>query len=396
MQHRNTQIHGHCEPGFEAVREQFLRNYKQGLEIGSCVSFTHNNKVVVDLWAGDADKSKNHAWGKDTLATIFSGTKSLAALCVLRLADQGKIDLELPVCHYWPEFSYHGKSSIPVKWLLSHKAGLAGAGKVLMPWTLDDNEALSSSLAQQQPWWEPGEAHGYHAITMGWLIGKLIKNVTGKSAGQYFREEIALPLDLDIHIGLDPHEHYRVAKMQLLGGMPILHKDILNLISGTIVEKHRGMSLSAFVNPVSLGISAIGNLKRWPEIEQPAANGMANARSMAMLYSVLANGGVGRNGYQLLSPEMLEHCWIERSNGLDLVLKRNTRFSHGFMLPQNCPLTSFGPGQRSFGHNGMGGSLSFADPDNKVSFGYVMNKMGTYLLVDPRPRALIDTFYKCL
>ena len=110
MQHRNTQIHGHCEPGFEAVREQFLRNYKQGLEIGSCVSFTHNNKVVIDLWAGDADKSKNHAWGKDTLATIFSGTKSLAALCVLRLADQGKIDLELPVCHYWPEFSYHGKS----------------------------------------------------------------------------------------------------------------------------------------------------------------------------------------------------------------------------------------------------------------------------------------------
>lgn len=396
MHYRDTQINGFVAPGFEPVREQFLRNFKLGREVGASACFTHNNKVVVDLWAGHADQRKNKAWKENTLATIFSGTKGLAALCTLRLADQGLIDLDAPISKYWPEFSYHGKSHIPISWILSHKAGLVGANKVLMPWTLKNEEALAASLADQQPWWEPGEGHGYHAITMGWLLGKIIRNVTGKSAGQYFREEIAQPAGLDIHIGLDPREHDRVAKMQLLGGIPVLHRDILGLLSGTVTEKKRGMSLSAFTNPLSLGLSALGNTKTWAEIEQPAANGMANARSMAKLYGILANGGCTEDGYQILSPELLEHCWIERSNGADLVLKRNTRFSHGFMLSQDCPLTSYGPGTRSFGHNGMGGSLSIADPDNNVSFGYVMNKMGTYILVDPRPRGLIDTFYQCL
>ncbi len=398
MHHRHTEIHGHCEPGFATVKDQFLRNFKQGLETGASLCISIDQQPVVDLWAGQAAPGKQ-AWRENTIATIFSGTKGLAALCILRLADQGKLDLDTPISHYWPEFAANGKGDIPVGWVLSHRAGLAGANRLLMPWTLADNEALATSMAKLKPWWTPGTAHGYHAITMGWILGKLVKNVTGKSLGQYFRNEIARPLGLDIHIGLSPSEHERVAKMQLFSGMPILHRDILQIISGSLAEPVstlRGMSLSAFINPFSLGLAAVGNFKIWAELEQPAANGMANARAMATLYGILASGGTASNGYTLLSPEMLEQCWIERSHGMDLVLKRYTRFSHGFMLNQPGPLTSFGPGKRAFGHNGMGGSLTFADPDNKVSFAYVMNKMSTYVLVDPRPRGLIDAFYAAL
>lgn len=395
MINKDIEIHGHFEPEFKAVRDQFYKHFKQDKEIGASVSMTVGGNTVVDLWGGNTDRAGNTPWSKDTLATIFSGTKGLASLCALRLADQGKLDLEASISDYWPEFSYHGKSQIPVKWILSHKAGLVGTGKVLLPKTLYDNDALADSLAKQQPWWEPGEGHGYHAITMGWLMGKIVQNITGKSLGQYFREEIAQPLGLDLHIGLDPHEQYRVAKMYLISGLPDVHDDILNILKGAITEDKRGMTISAFLNPLTLGLHAVTNTKIWPRLEQPAANGMANARAMAKLYGVLANGGTADNGYQLLSPDMLAKCWEEQSSGMDLVLKRPTRFSYGFMMTQEGPLASYGPGSRSFGHVGMGGSLSFADPDSKTSFGYVMNKMGTYVLVDPRARSLIDTFYSC-
>lgn len=393
---KKIDIHGYCDPRFKAVRDQFHKHFKIGNEIGASLCLTVEGETVVDLWAGMADKKQRKPWAQNTLATIFSGTKGLAALVTLRLVDQGLIDLEAPVSDYWPEFGQKGKDTIPVKALLNHQAGLVGPNRLLMPWTYTDMDALADSLAKTRPWWVPGSAHGYHAITMGWLLDKLVSNVTGKSVGQYFRDEIARPLNLDIHIGLAEHEHHRVARMELLGGIPVIHKDLINLTRGTVDTRYPGMVASAFTNPISLGLTAIRNSKTWPQLEQPAANGMANARSMAQLYGVLANGGVSQDGYQLLSEEMLAKCWEEQSLGKDLVLRRNTRFSNGFMLSQDEPLAAFGKGERSFGHNGMGGSLSFADPDYNTSFGYVMNKMGTYLLVDVRARALIDTFYRCL
>lgn len=396
MPNTHIPIHGFVEPGFEAVKEQFLRNFQLRKEVGASVCFTHKNRVVVDLWAGLADKRKKTPWTENTLATIFSGTKGLTALCILRLVEQGKIDLDAPVSQYWPEFAAQGKEHIPVRWILSHKAGLPGVSKVLMPWTLKDEEAQATSLANQALWWTPGKQHGYHAVTMGWLLGKLIRNITGKSVGEFFREEIAEPAGLDMYIGLPAGEHHRVAKIQLIHGIPVLHKDIINLMTGAVTEPQKGMTISAFTNPISLGLAALGNSRLWPEIEQPAANGMANARSLAKLYGALSCGGKTSEGYTILSERTLPLCWEEQVNGHDLVLKRNTRFSNGFMLSQPGPLTSYGPGTRSFGHTGMGGSLAIGDPDNEVGFGYVMNKLGTYILVDARTRGLIDTFYRCL
>jgi len=391
------EIYGHCEPGFEAVKDQFRKNFTLDNEIGASVSMVHQGKTVVDLWAGIADKKSEQAWSKDTIATIFSGTKALSALVILRLVEQGQLTLDAPIANYWPEFATHGKSTITVRDILSHKAGLPAPSKFLVPWSYSNVNTLADHLAKMKPWWDGNQQHGYHAITMGWLLSKLVKNITGKTLGTVFKEDIARPLNLDIHIGLDPTEHHRVARMELMGNNPpVVHNDLLALLKGTISSEYKGMTLSAFTNPLTLALSAISNAKKFPEVEQPAVNGMSNARNLASLYGVLANGGKADNGYQLLSKDTLPLCWEEQSYGHDLILKRCTRFSNGFMLSMNEPLGSYGPGTRSFGHNGMGGSLAFADPDNQVGFGYVMNRMGTYLLVDVRARTLIDVFYKCL
>ncbi|MGM0564964.1 MAG: serine hydrolase domain-containing protein, partial [Pseudomonadota bacterium] len=249
---------------------------------------------------------------------------------------------------------------------------------------------------RMETWWEPGSAHGYHAITMGWLVGQLVERVTGMTLGAYFQREIAGPLKLDIHIGLDEVHHDRVGQSIMMDGIPDLHEDIINILKGSVTETHRGLTLSAFLNPLALGLHALRNSSTWKSCEQPAANGMATARDLARLYGILASGGRDESGYSLLSADTLPLCWEEQSAGPDLVLKRPTRFSNGFMLTQPGPLSSYGPGERSFGHNGLGGSLCVADPDHRTGFGYVMNKIGTYVLVDPRPRALLDRFYECL
>ncbi|EDY86605.1 beta-lactamase [gamma proteobacterium HTCC5015] len=390
-------IQGYCPPEFAPVKDQFYKHLKQGRDIGAGLSFSVDGETAIDLWGGWTDRQRQQHWQEDTLITIFSCTKGLAALCALHLVDQGRLDLDAPVSQYWPEFRGHGKERMPVRYLLNHRAGLPGANKLLRHNTLHDLGALSGSLASMKPWWEPGSAHGYHAITMGWLVGQLVEHITGESLGRYFKREIADPLDLDIHIGLDEMHHERVAKAVLFDGIPDVHDDIVNIVKGVFTEPQKGMTLSAFANPAALGLHAFFNSAVWKNNEQPAANGMATAQSLAKLYGILANAGQDREtGKELLSPETLSLCWEEQSSGHDLILKRPTRFSNGFMLSQPGPLSSYGPGERSFGHNGLGGSLCVADPDHRTSFAYVMNKIGTYVLVDPRARALLDRFYECL
>jgi CubicO group peptidase (beta-lactamase class C family) len=196
------EIHGTCDPRFAAVRDVFLANFAEDDEIGAAVAVVVDGKTVVDLWAGWADPDRTRPWQRDTIANVYSCTKGMTALCLHRLVEQGRVDLDAPVARYWPEFAQAGKEGIPVRWLLSHRAGLAAVKPMLPAEALYDWDAMVAALAAETPWWEPGTKHGYHAVTFGWLVGEVVKRVSGKSLGSYFRDEVAGPLGVDFHIGL--------------------------------------------------------------------------------------------------------------------------------------------------------------------------------------------------
>lgn len=389
------ELAGECSPEFHPVRDLFYRNFRAGREVGAALCIRVEGEVAVDLWAGWTDARKNRPWQPDTLATIYSCTKGLAALCVLRLVDQGKLELDVPVATYWPAFAQNGKAGITLRHILGHRAGLPAIRTALPDSAMEDPAVIETHLERTQPWWEPGTAHGYHALTIGWLLGRLVRAASGQSLGQYFADEIAGPLGLDIHIGLPLSEAGRLSRPAFSRALLRPHADAARLAAGIVLEGWNAMTIKAFANPRQMGRHAATASPTWHQNEHPAANGMATARDLAALYAILAQGGTSDTGYQALSPETLPLCWEEQSFGLDRILKRATRFSHGFMLGQPGPLASLGPGPRSFGHTGLGGTLTFADPDRQVGFGYVTNRLGNYVLVDPRPQELLQTFYRC-
>lgn len=392
----SPEIAGTCSPEFHPVREVLYRSLKEGRDIGAGVSFQVEGETVVDLWGGWTSVVKTRAWQQDTLTNIFSCTKGLAALCVLRLVDAGRLELDVPVAQYWPAFAQNGKEGITLRHILGHRAGLPAIDPLLSFTQRLEPFHFEAHLERARPRWQPDTAHGYHALTIGWLLGRIVQIVTGKTLGRYFADEIAKPLQLDIHIGTDRAHFSRISRPVYSLALLEPHPDLLTLLAGVLRDGRNAVTLKALANPLSVGLHAITLSPTWSRIEQPAANGMATARDLAKLYGILANGGRSRDGFVLLSERLLPLCWQEQSCGPDRVLKRHTRFSHGFMLSQPDRYASFGPGTRSFGHNGLGGTLTVADPDAKAGFGYVTNRLGNYLLVDPRPRALLDAFYRCL
>ena len=385
----DTQIHGHCDARFGAVREAFAEGFRSRNEIGSAVAVTLDGKSVVDLWAGHADLSRTRPWARDTIVNIYSCTKGMTALCAHQLVERGQLDLDAPVATYWPEFAQASKARIPVRWLLSHRSGLPAVRDMLPPEALYDWTAMCDALAAQSPWWEPGTHHGYHAVTFGWLVGEVVRRITGRSLGTYFREEIAGPLGLDLHIGLPDAEHGRVAEMSEIPTDQV-DPDALGLAQ-VVFSDPEGMAARAFVNPPSMALGP--NNPEWRRAEIPGANGHGAARDLARVYGALARGGTV-DGIRMLSAESVARCASEQSFGPDQVLQISTRFGLGFMLPQERPDARFGPSKRAFGHPGAGGSLGFADPEHRVGFGYVMNRMGPHVLLDQRAVALIDAVYK--
>lgn len=390
------ELGGDCSPEFNPVRDRFWKNFKAGRETGAALSIQVDGEVAVDLWAGWTSARRDQPWQHDTLGTIYSCTKGLAALCVLRLVGEGRLALDAPVAEYWPAFAQNGKEGITLRQVLAHRAGLPAIRAALPQAAVQDATIIEQYLEESRPWWEPGSTHGYHALTIGWLLGRLVREVSGRSLGNYFADEIARPLGLDIHIGLPASEAGRLSSPALGAALLVPHGDVARLAWGIVRDGLGAMTIRAFANPLHLGMHAATSSATWHQSEHPAANGMATARDLARLYAILARGGRSESGHEVLAPDMLPLCWEELSAGHDRVLKRPTRFSHGFMLGQPGPLSCFGPGQRSFGHNGLGGTLTIADPDHKVGFGYVTTRLGNYVLVDPRPRELLDTFYSCL
>jgi CubicO group peptidase (beta-lactamase class C family) len=385
------EIHGTCDRRFAPVREAFARNFRERDEVGAALSIVVDGDPVVDLWGGFADQARTRPWEQDTIVNVYSCTKGMAALCLHRLVAEGKVDLDAPVARYWPEFAQAGKERLPVRWLLSHRSGLAAVRDVLPGDALYDFDAMTAALAAETPWWEPGSAHGYHAVTFGWLVGEVVRRVSGRSVGRYFREEIAEPLGADFHIGLDDAHHERVAEMsQLAMPAPDMEGPQLAMV---IMSDPEGLAAKAFMNPPSMALGV--NHAAWRKAEIPGANGTGNARAMARIYGALARGGAV-DDVHVLERDGVARCADEQSHGPDLVLQVSTRFGLGYMLPQQSKDTQLGRGERAFGHPGAGGHLGFADPDAQVGFGYVINRMGPHILLDPRAIELVDAVYDCL
>ena len=382
------EVHGVCDSRFNAVKEAFADNFPTHGEVGAAVAVTVDGQPVVDLWAGHADAARTRAWEQDTIVNVYSTTKGMTATCAHRLVDQGLLDLDAPVANYWPEFAQAGKEELPVRYLLSHRAGLPAVSDPLPAGSIYDWDVMTAALAKQEPWWEPGTKHGYHALTFGWLVGEVIRRVSGKSPGAYFREEIAEPLGLDFHIGLAAEHDGRTAEMI---PAPLPQPGEPNLLAEIFANP---MGLKAFViSPDMMDMSGV-NTREWRAAEIPSANGHGNARAVARFYGALARGGE-LDGVRVLSPSAIDQAIVEQSSGTDAVLTLPIRFGLGFIL--TMPDRPIGPNPRTFGHAGMGGSLGFADPDAKVGFGYAMNKMiATTDFIDPRWQSLIDAIYASL
>ncbi len=382
-------INGECDPRFARVREAFVENFERRDEVGASASVVIDGRCVVDLWAGHADPARTRPWNRDTIVNVWSTTKGLCAMCAHRLADQGKLDLDAPVAKYWPEFAAGGKGSIPVTALLNHKAGLAAIKAPLKHDDLFSWEKVTGELARQEPWWQPGTKQGYHAITFGWLVGEVVRRVSGKSLGTYFRDEIVQPLGAEAYIGIGPEFDARVAEIiyapEPKPGEPNLFAEMM--------KDPASVSAMALFNPPTMFAQATTNSRAWRGAEIPGANGHANARALARIYGALARGGEV-DGVKLFGPREIERCYTEQAYGRDAVLPLKTRFGLGFMLSQ--PGAQMGPNAHTFGHPGAGGSLGFADPDAKVGFGYAMNQMSNEPLLDPRAGALIAAIYSSL
>ena len=382
-------IDGHCEPRFTAVREQFFANFTERGDVGAAVCVYLDGVRVVDCWGGHADAARTRPFGPDTIVSVASTTKGMVALCAHMLAERGKLDLDAPVARYWPDFAAAGKQDIPVRWLLSHRAGLPAIRPSLSAAALFDWTAMTAALAETAPWWTPGERHGYHAVTYGHLVGEVIRRVDGRTVGAFLRDEVTGPLRADFFIGVPEEADGRAA--EVLPPPPPGEPTIWD----TLLADPESVSGRTFLNPPRpLGLV---NTRAWRAAEIPGANGHTSARGVARAYAALARGGE-LDGVRLLAPGTIEGAIVEQSRGRDAVLTLPTRFATGFMLAMPGGIFNCGPGRRTFGHPGHGGSIGFADPDARVGFGYVTNQYvtGTPTHPDRRVPSLVDAVYAAL
>jgi CubicO group peptidase (beta-lactamase class C family) len=378
------ELHGTCDARFAAVRDAISGNFRDHGEVGAAVALTVDGRPVVDLWAGWADAARTRPWQRDTLVNVFSVGKAMAAVALLILVERRQIDLDAPVARYWSEFAAAGKDAITVRLLLAHRAGLPAIRRALPAGAMYEWTLMTSALAAETPWWEPGRTHGYHVNTFGFLVGELVRRVGGASFGRFFHHEVAGPLGADFHFGIGPAEDARIADY-LFGDAEAPPESA----GAEEVDARQRLVRAVYLNPP--GVSGMGtvNTRAWRAAEMPSTNGHANARAVARIYSALACGGA-TGGIRLLERGTIDAAIAEASCGRDAVLERPSRFGLGFQLTQ--PERPLGPNPRSFGHFGAGGSLGFADPDARLAFAYTTNAAGPRWQ-NPRNRALIDAVY---
>ncbi|MFI9838909.1 serine hydrolase domain-containing protein [Nonomuraea sp. NPDC051941] len=365
------EIGGDTAPGFEAVREAFAADLAGEPETGAAVSVYLHGRKVVDLWGGIADPGTGRPWERDTLQLVYSTTKAVTATCALLLSERGELDLDAPVAEYWPEFAANGKKRIPVRWLLTHQAGLPAIDQPITPREAIAWEPMVTALAAQRPYWEPGTDHGYHGLTYGWLVGEVVRRVSGRSLGTFLADEIAAPLGLDLWIGLPETERHRVSRII---DTPPDFQAMARIDLNALPEPLREV-MTAFADPTSLTRRSLAvvtppldhNRPEEQAAEMPATNGICTARALARFYAALI-GEV--DGHRILTPGTLTAATAEQVSGIDRILRMPVRIGTGFGLPTP---DAFWYSPTAFGFPGRGGSLGFADPATGLAFGYVMN-----------------------
>ncbi|HYT91835.1 MAG TPA: serine hydrolase domain-containing protein [Gemmataceae bacterium] len=389
-------VQGICDPRFQAVREEFERNFRERGEVGASVCAIVDGQTVVDLWGGLADRAAGRPWQRDTLGLVWSCTKGAVALCVHILVARGLIDLDLPVARYWPQFAQAGKEAITVRVLLSHQAGLPALRQPLKPGALLDWDYMVELLAAEAPFWPPGTRQGYHALAFGYLAGELVRRVSGSPLGQFFREEIATPLGLDFYLGL-PEEHEGRVAPTIRPDAPAKGEPIAPFQS---VGYGDPQSLQALVlkNNGGLWSGRAYESRATHAAGLPSQGGITNARGLAGMYARLALGGAPLVDEATVAQMGKVHA----ASAVDAVLLIPMRFSLGFVKaidnrkgPPGARDSLLLP-EEAFGHPGMGGSLGFADPRARLAFGYTMNRQGQGALLNERGQALVDAVYRSL
>ncbi|MCC8977280.1 beta-lactamase family protein [Bradyrhizobium sp. 10BB] len=383
----SSQIEGRYDRDFEPVVQAFCANFAERGELGASVCILHEGRKVVDLWGGKAS-SNGARWTRDTISLVFSATKGATALCAHLLVERGLLDLNAPVARYWPEFAQAGKEKTTVAMVLNHTAGLPHLREAVKPGGFYDVAYMTDLIARAEPFWPPGSQCGYHAFTFGWIIGEIVRRITGRGLGKFFREELAIPNGLDFWIGLP---------VDLEGLVAELYQAQYDETIPT--SRFMLAALQQPDSPSHLFLANTGGFdfrsREGRAAEIPGVNGVTNARGLAGLYALVASK-------RLLAPHAIARLRkVAVATKEDATLLMPTRFSFGFMksidnraLPgtdQSCVLSG-----AAFGHAGAGGSLGFADPQARLSFGYTMNLLGTGLLLNSRGQSLVDATYRAL
>jgi CubicO group peptidase (beta-lactamase class C family) len=391
-------IQGHCDDRFRDVADEFERNFTERGDLGASVCVKVGGETVVDLWGGWSDAARQRAWDKDTLAVLMSCTKGATALCAHLLRTSGDLDFDEPVATYWPEFAAKGKEGVLVRHVLAHQAGLPALRDEVPAGRFYDAEYMAERLAAEALFWEPGTAYGYHALTFGYLVGEIVRRVTGRSLGEFFAEEVARPLGLDLWIGLPPSEHSRVA-----GFYPPSPPAEETPISR--------FTLQSMTDPTSIPFLVMGNNGgylvpgEWDSAAAISATngssgGVGNARSLAAMYhAIVHDGTIGR--FTIDAEDVVQMAAVQSALTEDRVLMGPGRWTLGFhkgaLSPKLVqPEARISLSEDAFGHSGFGGSMGFADRPADLSFAYVMNQMALDMGLSPTGQSLIDATYRAL
>ena len=384
------EIHGHCDDRFSGVLKAFEENFANSDEVGACFAATLEGEYVVDIWAGHQDVRKTRPWEEDTIIKVASTTKTMTFLCALMLEDRGQLDLDAPVADYWPEFAAQGKEGVLVRHCMAHSAGLPGFSRPFTIAEMCDWDTACADLAAQATWWEPGTQSAYHMATQGWLIGEVVRRITGKSFGTYFKEEVAAKVGADFHIGTDPKHFHRIA--DVLEDQHPASLDEVNEFMDLDPDSVMGKVMAQFPEGVTEKDMASAEFR---QAEIPAGNGHGNARSVVRAQTAMANGGKAF-GAELLSPQGCKRALEPQIDGIDQLMGLPISYCMGYALLSGGTFTQFGQEESTIWWGGAGGSSVIIDTASHVCFSYVMNQMSNNLLGDKRSDNLGLALYEGL
>lgn len=388
-------VEGICDPRFMAVADEFERNFRDRAEVGASVCVQHEGRTVVDLWGGLARPEEKVPWTRDTVSIVFSCTKGAVAICAHVLASRGLLDVDAPVVEYWPEFAQNGKEHATVRMMLDHSVGLPVCRELVKAGGCYEWDYMTDLLAAQEPYWKPGTRNGYHMVNFGWTVGEVVRRVSGRSLGTFFREEIARPLGIDFWIGMPEEHEARVAPM--LPFVPTSGEPLAEFVLAMLSDPQSIQALSL------LNVGGFDpNSRAAHAAEIGGGGGISNARGLAGLYAPLANGGTLGEVKLVDARQLARMGEVSMATHEDATLLIPTRFALGFMKSMDNRQRRRGDrdsvllSSAAFGHVGAGGSIGFADPREGLAFGYSMNRMGSGLMLNERGQSLVDATYRAL